>query len=186
MHITRRTMLAAAGASTATGVFARRERAVLRIQTEPALSRPLGADSRSELRQIPALQQQRRATRDWHAPGRRSGTVRRLRYLLVNDIPNTRIMRYDEATGAWGVFRQPSNFANGNSRDRQGRLLSCEHLTRASRAPNMMGPSRCSPTISTASVSTRQTTSCASRMVPPASAAGWKREPPPFRLPSRQ
>ena len=39
-------------------------------------------------------------------------------------------MRYDEATGHWGVFRQPSNFANGNARDRQGRLITCEHLTR--------------------------------------------------------
>ncbi|MBL8310730.1 MAG: SMP-30/gluconolactonase/LRE family protein [Burkholderiales bacterium] len=52
------------------------------------------------------------------------------RYLLVSDIPNNRIMRYDEASGAWGVFRQPSNFANGMCRDRQGRLLTCEHLTR--------------------------------------------------------
>lgn len=52
------------------------------------------------------------------------------RYLLVSDIPNNRIMRYDEATGAWGVFRSPSNFSNGNARDRQGRLLTCEHLTR--------------------------------------------------------
>ena len=52
------------------------------------------------------------------------------RYLLVSDIPNNRIMRYDEATGAWGVFRSPSNFANGMARDRQGRLLVCEHLTR--------------------------------------------------------
>src|SRR5882672_9882473 len=52
------------------------------------------------------------------------------RYLLVSDIPNNRIMRYDEANGGWGVFRQPSNFANGQARDRQGRLLSCEHLTR--------------------------------------------------------
>ena len=45
------------------------------------------------------------------------------RYLLVSDIPNNRIMRYDETNGGWGVFRQPSNFANGNARDRQGRLL---------------------------------------------------------------
>jgi gluconolactonase len=52
------------------------------------------------------------------------------RYLLWSDIPNNRIMRWDEETGAVGVFRQPSNFANGNARDRQGRLLSCEHLTR--------------------------------------------------------
>jgi gluconolactonase len=52
------------------------------------------------------------------------------RYLLVSDIPNNRIMRYDDATGHFGVFRQPSNFANGNTRDRQGRLVTCEHLTR--------------------------------------------------------
>jgi gluconolactonase len=52
------------------------------------------------------------------------------RQLLFSDIPNNRIMRYDEANGCWGVFRQPSNFANGNARDRQGRLISCEHLTR--------------------------------------------------------
>jgi gluconolactonase len=51
-------------------------------------------------------------------------------YLLVSDIPNNRIMRYDQSTGNFGVFRQPSNFANGNARDRQGRLITCEHLTR--------------------------------------------------------
>ena len=49
------------------------------------------------------------------------------RYLLVSDIPGNRIMRYDEATGAWGVFRTPSNFANGLARDTQGRLIACEH-----------------------------------------------------------
>ena len=49
------------------------------------------------------------------------------RYLLVSDIPGNRILRYDEATGAWGEFRAPSNFANGLARDRQGRLLTCEH-----------------------------------------------------------
>jgi gluconolactonase len=52
------------------------------------------------------------------------------RFLLVSDIPNNRIMRYDEVTGAWGVFRSPSNNSNGMCRDRQGRLLTCEHLTR--------------------------------------------------------
>ncbi|MGH7046192.1 MAG: SMP-30/gluconolactonase/LRE family protein [Stellaceae bacterium] len=52
------------------------------------------------------------------------------RYLLCSDIPNNRIMRWDEATGAVGVFRQPSNNANGNTRDRQGRLVTCEHLSR--------------------------------------------------------
>ena len=53
------------------------------------------------------------------------------RYLLVSDIPNNRMMRYDEATGTFGVFRQPANFSNGMARDRQGRLLVCEHLTRS-------------------------------------------------------
>lgn len=48
-------------------------------------------------------------------------------YLLFSDIPNNRIMKYDEKTGAVSVFRQPSNYANGNTRDRQGRLLTCEH-----------------------------------------------------------
>lgn len=52
------------------------------------------------------------------------------RYLLVSDIPNNRIMRYDEATGEWGVFRSSANYTNGLARDRQGRLISCEHLTR--------------------------------------------------------
>src|SRR3989454_7283881 len=52
------------------------------------------------------------------------------RYLLWSDIPNNRIMRWDEESGAVSVFRKPSNFANGNTRDRQGRLLSCEHGTR--------------------------------------------------------
>jgi gluconolactonase len=52
------------------------------------------------------------------------------RYLLWSDIPNNRIMRWDEATGAVGVFRQPSHYANGNTRDRQGRLVTCEHDSR--------------------------------------------------------
>ncbi len=49
------------------------------------------------------------------------------RYLLLSDIPNNRIMKYDETNGAFSVFRSPSNFANGNTRDRQGRLVTCEH-----------------------------------------------------------
>jgi gluconolactonase len=52
------------------------------------------------------------------------------RYLLWSDIPNNRIMRWDEETGAVSLFRKPSNFSNGNTRDRQGRLLTCEHGTR--------------------------------------------------------
>jgi gluconolactonase len=52
------------------------------------------------------------------------------RYLLWSDIPNNRIMRWDEETGAVSVFRKPANNSNGNSRDRQGRLLTCEHDAR--------------------------------------------------------
>ena len=52
------------------------------------------------------------------------------RYLLWSDIPNNRIMRWNEDDGRVSVFRRPSNFANGHTRDRQGRLISCEHDTR--------------------------------------------------------
>ena len=51
-------------------------------------------------------------------------------YLVFSDIPNNRLMKWDELTGHTTVFRQPSNFTNGNTRDRQGRLLSCEQLGR--------------------------------------------------------
>ncbi|MFN3145527.1 MAG: SMP-30/gluconolactonase/LRE family protein [Paracoccaceae bacterium] len=49
------------------------------------------------------------------------------RYLLWSDIPNNRIMRWDETTGQAAPFREPSNFSNGQTRDRQGRLVTCEH-----------------------------------------------------------
>jgi len=51
------------------------------------------------------------------------------RYLLWSDIPNDRIMRWEEETGAVSVFRRPSHYANGNTRDREGRLITCEHDT---------------------------------------------------------
>src|SRR5204863_2855614 len=52
------------------------------------------------------------------------------RYPLWSDIPNNRIMRWDEETGTVSVFRKPSNNANGNTRDREGRLVTCEHDAR--------------------------------------------------------
>jgi gluconolactonase len=52
------------------------------------------------------------------------------RCLLVSDIPNNRILRWDEETGAVTPWRRPSGFANGHTRDRQGRLVSCEHGNR--------------------------------------------------------
>lgn len=57
----------------------------------------------------------------WFAPGR---------YLVFSDIPNNRMLRHDDTNGAVSVFRQPSNNANGNTVDNQGRLVTCEHLTR--------------------------------------------------------
>lgn len=52
------------------------------------------------------------------------------RFLLWSDIPNNRIMRWDEETGTVSVFRKPANNSNGNTRDRQGRLITCEHDSR--------------------------------------------------------
>ncbi len=57
----------------------------------------------------------------WHAAGR---------YLLWSDIPNNRILRWDDSDGHVSTFRQPSQNANGQTVDRQGRLITCEHLTR--------------------------------------------------------
>ena len=49
------------------------------------------------------------------------------RYVLFSDIPNNRIMRYCEDDGHLSVFRQPSMNSNGNTIDREGRLITCEH-----------------------------------------------------------
>jgi gluconolactonase len=49
--------------------------------------------------------------------------------LLFSDIPNNRILRWTEA--GLTTFRQPANYANGHTRDRQGRLISCQHGTRS-------------------------------------------------------
>ena len=50
-------------------------------------------------------------------------------YLLWSDIPNNRMLRWTPETGV-STFRAESNNSNGNTRDRQGRLITCEHLTR--------------------------------------------------------
>jgi gluconolactonase len=52
------------------------------------------------------------------------------RHLLFSDIPTNRVMRYDEVNGTVATFEAPSNFANGHTLDREGRVISCEHLTR--------------------------------------------------------
>ena len=48
------------------------------------------------------------------------------RYVVFSDIPNDRILRWDETTNTVGVFRQPARYSNGHTVDRQGRLVSCE------------------------------------------------------------
>jgi gluconolactonase len=48
-------------------------------------------------------------------------------YLLFSDIPNNRIMKFSEKDNSVSVFRTNANYANGNTRDRQGRLVTCEH-----------------------------------------------------------
>ncbi|MEJ0016014.1 MAG: SMP-30/gluconolactonase/LRE family protein [Acetobacteraceae bacterium] len=51
-------------------------------------------------------------------------------FLVFSDIPNNRMMRWLEEDGHLSVFRAPSNYANGNTRDREGRLITCEHDAR--------------------------------------------------------
>jgi gluconolactonase len=51
--------------------------------------------------------------------------------LVWSDIPNNRMLRWDERNNTVGEFRNPSHNANGNTVDRQGRLVSCEHLSRS-------------------------------------------------------
>ncbi|MGH7056974.1 MAG: SMP-30/gluconolactonase/LRE family protein, partial [Acetobacteraceae bacterium] len=52
------------------------------------------------------------------------------RYLLWSDVSSDRILKWEEETGAVSMFRKPSNYANGNTRDRAGRLVTCEHDAR--------------------------------------------------------
>ena len=52
------------------------------------------------------------------------------RYLVWSDIPNDRMLRWDECDGSVSEFRSPAGYTNGNTVDRLGRLVSCEHLAR--------------------------------------------------------
>ncbi|MFF3763858.1 SMP-30/gluconolactonase/LRE family protein [Streptomyces sp. NPDC001922] len=52
------------------------------------------------------------------------------RQLIWSDIPNDRMLRWDEATGAVGLFRSPAGHSNGNTLDHQGRLITCEQGNR--------------------------------------------------------
>jgi len=52
------------------------------------------------------------------------------RHLLFSDIPNNRVLRYNESDASVSTFQTPANFANGHTLDKLGRVLACEHLTR--------------------------------------------------------
>ena len=52
------------------------------------------------------------------------------RYLVWSDIPNNRVLRWDETDGSVSVFQSPSFHANGHTVDREGRLIACEHSGR--------------------------------------------------------
>ncbi len=52
------------------------------------------------------------------------------RYLVWSDIPNDRMLRWDETDGSVSVFRAPALNTNGHTVDLQGRLVSCEHRGR--------------------------------------------------------
>ena len=53
------------------------------------------------------------------------------RFLVFSDIPNNRMLKWDETNERVSEFRNPSNFSNGNTRDLQGRLITCQHLSRS-------------------------------------------------------
>ena len=81
------------------------------------------------------------------------------KYLIWSDIPNDRLMRWDETDGSVSVFRQPCLNHNGHTVDREGRLVACEHRGRcviAHRARRHAHGAR--RRTSTASASTRRTT----------------------------
>lgn len=53
------------------------------------------------------------------------------RYVIWSDIPNDRMMRWDETSGQTSIFRHPAGYSNGNTVDRQGRLVSAQHGLRS-------------------------------------------------------
>jgi len=50
-----------------------------------------------------------------------------LKSCIWSDIPNNRMLRYEPETGETTVYREPSNYTNGNTLDLQGRMVTCEH-----------------------------------------------------------
>ncbi|MCC6982744.1 MAG: SMP-30/gluconolactonase/LRE family protein [Bauldia sp.] len=128
MEITRRTALAGAAAAAVTAAMTSTARAAQWVEElgypDPRM-RVL--DSSVSLRVFNSRVEQL-ATGFWWTEG--PVWFGDGRYLLFSDIPKNKIMKWDEATGEISTFRDNANNTNGHARDRQGRLLSCEHLTR--------------------------------------------------------
>src|SRR5262245_27182635 len=128
MQLTRRQMLGA-GAATITAALAQEEAAARWEQAgrypDPAVQ---------ILDPSFARYRQNNASIERLASGMRYGEgpvyFGDARCVLWSDLPNDRIVRWDEETGRVGVYRKPSNYANGLTRDRQGRLIACEHGSR--------------------------------------------------------
>ena len=128
MTITRRALLAAAGAAAASGLVSR---------AAGAQSFPFSPNQRYPDPAVQILDPSFAKYRIYSSTVEQVATGMRWAegpvyfpedgYLLFSDIPNNRIMKFDENTGQTSVFRSPANYANGNARDRQGRLVTCEH-----------------------------------------------------------
>lgn len=76
--------------------------------------------------------------------------------LVWSNVPNNRMLKWTRKDGT-RLFRAPSQFANGNYRDHEGRLVTCEHMGAASAASSPTGTSRLSPATMTVGVSIRRT-----------------------------
>lgn len=122
MQFSRRSALTAAGGLAVSSVF--------------SSSRALGAASPSPIQMLdpgfaacidPQSTPKRLATGFTWAEG--PVWLPASRALIFSDIRSNRMIRWDEATGAISEFRKPADNANGNTIDRQGRLITCQHLT---------------------------------------------------------
>ena len=127
MHTSRRTFLAACGALAATAGATRTQAQWQESQRYPdpriQIIDPSFAPYRIASAKVERIASGMRWAEGpvWFGDGR---------FLLWSDIPNNRLMKWEEETGAVSVFRHPSNYSNGNTRDRQGRLITCEHDAR--------------------------------------------------------
>jgi len=128
METTRRTMLGAASAAS----IVTAARGVEAADFQPAMRYPDPAveilDPSFEKYRLSLVSVERVATGLRWAEG--PVWFGDFRTLIFSDVSNNRMMKWDEETGELGIFRKPSNYSKGNARDRQGRLITCEHQTR--------------------------------------------------------